>query len=284
MPQKLPARPRHDVLRKRVFGTRLGRFDVRRLPVELLGLEGPQDVNGRDGERDLVDAEHGRVREQSDILFAATSVAGVSVRAALLQTEPQDGAKSCARPHLAETEFRILDERRLRERYMRVHEIPTVRDEQYGRPWTRRYEGGEFAGYPAAEQGRRQFVDLAAHDERMSRVDERSGLRGVRMRCQTPGRLYHRCFALRGRANATSPRSARPVSPAWPIRPAPRGVRTRGRSRACTVPPRRGRSSDSRQAVSVRCRTASRGGKTVPCRWRRWAASVPVSSSRVSSA
>lgn len=82
MPQQLPAGAGHDILRKGILRPRLGRFDVRSFPEVLLRLERPQDVRRSDAERDLVDAEHGRVREEAHALRRGTRSSAVSPRSA----------------------------------------------------------------------------------------------------------------------------------------------------------------------------------------------------------
>ena len=61
---------------------------------------------------------------------------------------------------------------------MRVDQVATVRNEQDGRPRTRRDERREFARDAVAEHGGREFVDFAADDERVGGIDKRSGLQG----------------------------------------------------------------------------------------------------------
>ena len=74
MPQELPTGPRHDIFRERIFRPGFGRFHVRRFPEELLRFEGPQDVDRGDGERHLVDAEHGGVGQHADVLKEPTTI------------------------------------------------------------------------------------------------------------------------------------------------------------------------------------------------------------------
>lgn len=65
---------------------------------------------------------------------------------------------------------------------MRVDQVATVRNEQDGRPRTRRDERSKFARNAVAEHGGREFVDFAADDEGVGGIDKRSGLQGGKMR------------------------------------------------------------------------------------------------------
>lgn len=59
---------------------------------------------------------------------------------------------------------------------MRIDEVATVRNEQDGRSRARLDQGREPGRDVPPEHRRREFVDLASDDERMRRIDERTGL------------------------------------------------------------------------------------------------------------